>query len=601
MKKLIGFVLLLVAAGGGWWYYVKYGTPPEMATVNELTISRGDIVEFVSATGALEPIRRYDVGSQVSGVVQKIYVDYNDIVKEGQLLAEIDPQLLQVQVDIQTANVERQEGDIANQEVQLEDQKKQFERTKSLYERGLVNQQAYETAELAIKTREAQIASSKKSLLSVRQQLQQARLNVSYTKITSPANAVVVERRVDVGQTVQASMSAPSFFVLSTPLENLKLTAGVDEAEIGKIRPGMPVTFQVDAYGQKEFPGTVEAVRLNATNQNNVVTYPVFINVPNPNLELRPSMTASVKIILSRASDVVRIPNTAIRFRPTQDIYRGLGLTPPQAGQGRRLGGEGSPEVNNENGGGNGRGQQPQGQQARGGNNAGRQGQGAQPAANSAGQPPAASGQQAGQGQQARGDGNNQNSGGGRGGRTGGQGFNRANLTPEQMKAMQEQFGSGRSGRGGRGGNQAGGRGANAGQGQRTGGRGATPPAPAVTRPAGQGVTRIDELWAPIARQTTTGSVWKWDPATKALTEIRVRLGVSDGQFTELISVMSGGEVNVGDKVVGTVTLPLSMRPTTQQGNPLTGQPSRGMPGMGGMPSGGGGDRGGGGGGGRGR
>ena len=150
MKKLIAFVLLLVGAGAGWWYYVKYGTPPEEAIVNELVISRGSITESVSATGALEPIRRYDVGSQVSGVVKHIYVDYNDIVKAGQLLAEIDPQLLQVQVDIQSANVERQKTDIANQEVQLEDQKKQFERIKALYEKGLQNLQQYETAELAI-------------------------------------------------------------------------------------------------------------------------------------------------------------------------------------------------------------------------------------------------------------------------------------------------------------------------------------------------------------------------------------------------------------------------------------------------------------------
>ena len=138
--------------------------------------------------------------------------------------------------------------------------------------------------------------------MSARANLESAKLNVSYTKIIAPADGVIVERKVDVGQTVQASMSAPSFFVLSTPLDKLKLTASVDEAEIGKIRPGMEVRFTVDAYGQQPFTGTVDAVRLNATNSNNVVTYPVWITVPNPRSELRPSMTASLRIIISTAS-----------------------------------------------------------------------------------------------------------------------------------------------------------------------------------------------------------------------------------------------------------------------------------------------------------
>ena len=616
MKKLIAFVLLLVGAGAGWWYYVKYGTPPEEATVNELVISRGSITESVSATGALEPIRRYDVGSQVSGVVKHIYVDYNDIVKAGQLLAEIDPQLLQVQVDIQSANVERQKTDIANQEVQLEDQKKQFERIKALYEKGLQNLQQYETAELAIKTREAQIASAKKGLISVEQQLAQAKLNVSYTKIISPADAVVVERRVDVGQTVQASMTTPSFFALSTPLDNLRLTAGVDEAEIGKIRPGMPVTFQVDAYGQKQFQGTVEAVRLNATNQNNVITYPVWISVPNERLELRPAMTASIKIILSMANDVVRIPNQAIRFRPIAETYRGLGIEPPSAGGGRRLGGEGSPETNNNNGGTPGGGRANQNAQATGGDGRAQGAAGAS-GANAGGNRTQQQGQNAQAGQGGNNQGGRQAGQGGHGGQganrnPGGRGF-ASNLSPEEQKALFEKYaatrGGGGGGRGGQGGGQGGGRGQNAGGrggNQQSGGRGGGVPtrsAAQSTRPTDVDATRIDQLWAPIVRAETGGSVWKWNKEKKELTEVRVRLGVSDGQFTELIS----GEVNVGDKVVASVTLPLSMRPTNQQQtNPFQQNQQRPggmqMPGGGGggNPGGGGGGRGGGGGGGRG-
>lgn len=330
MKKLVFFVILLVAAGGSAWYYFKYAKPVEKPQVMQAAITRGDIVEQVSATGTLEPLRRVDVGSQVSGVVQELFVDFNTIVRQGMVLAKIDPTLLQVQVEIQKANIQRQEGDIANQEVQLEDVRKQLERTRAMFDKGLQNQQQLEQAELSVKTRQAQIDSAKKSLIQARANLQQAELNVEYTTIKSPIDGVVVERKVDRGQTVQASMSTPSFFVLATDLRELKLTAMVDESEIGKIRPGMDVTFQVDAYGQNQFPGKVDAVRLNAMTQNNVVTYPVWINAPNPDLRLRPSMTATVFIHVSNTADAIRIPNEALRFRPTRALYAALGLPVPQ-------------------------------------------------------------------------------------------------------------------------------------------------------------------------------------------------------------------------------------------------------------------------------
>jgi len=600
MKKLIAFIILLLAAGGGWWYYVKYGQPVEKPTVQFATISQGDIVEGVTATGALEPRRRYDVGSQVSGVVKSIYVDYNTLVKKDQLLAEIDPQLLQVQVDIQKANIDRQTSDIASQKVQLDDQKKQFERTKSLFERGLQNQQQFEAAELAIKTREAQIASAEKSLVSANANLQSALLNVSYTKIVAPADGVIVERKVDVGQTVQASMQTPSFFVLSTPLEELKLTASVDEAEIGKIRPGMEVRFTVDAYGlQQVFPGQVEAVRLNATNSNNVVTYPVWITVPNPELKLRPAMTASLRIILSTASQVLRVPNTALRFRPSNDIYTALGITPPAPGGGRNQGPGGSPETNNNsNPRGGGRGDQANasaGGNTRGGGATAQPGQTGTNAQANPGGGQDRNNRQPGQGgANAQGGGNAQN--GGRGGRP--------TFTAEQMAAMQAQFArnGGAGGRGagsGRGGNNQG----------RGGGRGNA--TPAVTQsPVDKDATKIDELWAPIRPQETSGNVWTLDETKipKELNQHRLRLGVSDGTFTQIIS----GDLKVGDQVVTSVILPASMRPAANTNPLMGGQQNRGG-GMGGAGGGGmampggaggggaaGGGRGGGGGGGRG-
>ena len=611
MKKLIGFVVLLAAAGGGWWYYIKYGKPPEKATVNYASVSQGTILESVTSTGTLEPERRFDVGSQVSGTVMKIYADYNDIVKEGQLLAEIDPSLLQTQVQVREAAIARQESDIENQKVQLEDQKRQLDRTRNLAEKGLQNTQQLEAAELAVKTRMAQIESAKKSLVQAQADLNQAQMNVSYTKIKAPADGVVVERRVDVGQTVQASMTTPQFFVLAKPLENLRLTALVDEADIGRIRPGMEVRFTVEAYGQKNFTGYVDAVRLNATVNNNVVTYPVWISVPNPDLQLRPSMTASLKIILSIAENVIRVPNSATRFRPNAEIYKALGKEPPAPGSGGRLGGPNNDEArNNPAGGGANRGnrQGADGQNAQatqGGNRQpGQNAQGAQGTQGGNRQP----GQNA-QNAQGGGAGGNRQPGAQGGGRTpGGSGFGGrgnnpdfASMTPEQRQAMMERFAR-NGGAGGRGG---GGRGANQGQGGRgqgAGARGQQTPTPPVAAP-GSNPNKIDAYWAPVVRTNTPGSVWTWNEATKELTQHNIRLGVSDGTFSELVS----GDLKVGDQLVTGVILPASMR-ATQPGNPLLGnQPNRNMGGMtpgggpgGGGPGGGGagGGRGGGGGGG---
>lgn len=603
MKKLIGFVILLAAAGGGWWYYIKFGQTPEKATVNYAAVTQGDIIEAVQSTGALEPERRFDVGSQVSGVVQAIYVDYNDIVKKGQLLAKIDPSLLQTQVEIRKAAIARQESDIANQVVQLEDQKRQRDRVRSLFEKGLQNQQQMEAADLSVKTREAQIESAKKSLFQATKDLEQAELNVTYTNIIAPDDGVVVERRVDVGQTVQASMTTPQFFILAKPLVNLRLTAQVDEADIGRIRPGMEVRFTVEAYGQQNFTGYVDAVRLNAQVANNVVTYPVWIRVPNPDLRLRPSMTANLRIVISTADDVIRVPASATRFRPTADIYRGLGIDAPAPGQGGRLG-PGNEETRNDNNGG-GRNQQPgqagQGQpgQDRGNGNNPAQAQNA----NGNGNRPA--GQQA---QNAGGQTRQGGQGGGRGGNNqggrnfGGRGFGggNSNFTPEQMAAMRERFGTGRGGGNNQSGRQGGGRG------QGAGGRGAQNAAAVPTaeqREAG----KIDELWAPVRPQESRATVYKWDEAKKELTPISVRLGVTDGTWHQLLQVTGGGELKVGDQLVTGVILPASMRQnsTSQPGNPFAnpgggGQrnPGMGMPGGGG--GGGGGGRGGGGGGGRG-
>jgi HlyD family secretion protein len=326
-------IVLTLLAGAGAYAYYKHGQPAAKATVTEVALTRGSIVHAVQSSGTLEPLRNVQVGSQVSGVVKALHADFNSIVRKGQVIAELDASLLQVQVEVQQANIERQEGEIAQQEVQLQQDQMNLTRARTLFDRGLVSAQQLEAAELQVSSRQASIEAARKQLVQAKASLHQAELNVSYCTIRSPVDGVVVDRHVDIGQAVQASMTAPQFFTIATDVTTLRLSALVDEADIGLIRRGMPVTFTVDAYAQESFSGTVDAVRLDAQTTNNVVTYPVWITVGNADLRLLPSMTANLRIVVDQAEDVVRVPNQALRFRPTSDVYTWLGAPAPAGGR----------------------------------------------------------------------------------------------------------------------------------------------------------------------------------------------------------------------------------------------------------------------------
>jgi HlyD family secretion protein len=332
MKKSVTFLLLVSIVAAGVYWYRTAGAPSDKPVLQHASISTGTITESVKATGPLTSLRNVRVGSQVSGTVKSLYVDFNSVVKKDQVLAEIDPTLLQVQVAIQEANIARQQGDIEQQRVQLANDQRNMERTQAQFDRGLSNLQQIENARLQVKLRASQIAAAEKQKVQAEALLNQARLNVSYCTIKSPIDGVVVFRFVDVGQSVQASMNTPQFFMIATDLSVMKVAAGVDEADIGRIRPRMPVTLTVAGFKGETFHGTVEAVRLNAQISNSVVTYPVWINVPNDNLRLRPSMTATLQIITDAVTNAVRVPNQALRFRPTAAMYDWLGLPQPVAG-----------------------------------------------------------------------------------------------------------------------------------------------------------------------------------------------------------------------------------------------------------------------------
>ena len=543
MKKLITALVFILIAGGGVYAYYKYGRTEEKPQVIQALVSRGPITQSVQATGTLEALRTVNVGSQVSGTVIELGADYNSIVKKGQILAKLDPTLLETQVKVQQANIEKQQTDIASDEVQLENDKKTLARAQAQFDAHLLSQQDLDTADLAVKTRIATIDSAKKLLVTSEAALEQAQLNVTYCTITSPIDGVVVQRQVDNGQTVQASMTTPTFFQLASDLTTLQLTGGVDEADIGYIRPGQDVSFTVDAYQQQTFHGKVDRVRLNATSTNNVVTYQVVANVANSDLKLRPSMTATLKIIIQTSDNVLRVPNTALRFKPTADMYAALGIQAPPPGQGR-------------------------GMNAGGGNAGGANGSQTSTAPGAAGSNAAADqNAQSGQNQ-------NRRNGGGRGNGFGQGGM--ASLTPEQRQQLQNQYGGGRGGgRGGRNGKPA--------------ANDTTAPIIPITQ---RNADRIDDLFAPLVRTSSPGTVYVWDEAGKQLKRIGITVGITDGQLSEVTS----GDLQPGEQIVTSIIIPLSLRPSTT-GNPLMGNQPRGG-GPGGMQPGGGGRPGGGGGGG---
>jgi HlyD family secretion protein len=300
-RTIIAALGLATLAGGAWFYH--NADAKEAPSFRTATVARGDLQATVSATGTLGAVRTVEVGTQASGQIAAIAVDFNDEVRKGQLIARIDPVLQQQAVQ------EAQAG-VAKAQAQLAQAKAEYERTQPLYD------QHYITAtELA--TAETNYAVARAAATTARIVLDKARQNLAYTNIYSPIDGVVVERAVDVGQTVAASLSAPKLFVIANDLSHMQILAAVDESDIGLVKEGQPVSFTVQSFASQSFHGTVQQVRLNSATTNNVVNYTAVVAVENPDGKLLPGMTATVKFVTGAADDVLSVPNTALRFRPT--------------------------------------------------------------------------------------------------------------------------------------------------------------------------------------------------------------------------------------------------------------------------------------------
>jgi HlyD family secretion protein len=260
------------------------------------------------------------VGSQVSGRIAQLFVDYNSPVKKGQLIAKIDPQLFQAAMDQARANHAAARGDLAQARVKAADALRQLARTRNLAERQLVAQADLDTAQATADAAAAAVEGATGRVAQAEASLHQAQVNLAYTSIVSPINGTVISRNVDVGQTVAASLSAPTVFVIAEDLKKMQVDTSVAEADVGKLRDGMDATFTVDAYPGRRFKGVVRQIRNAAQTVQNVVTYDAVVDVSNPDLALRPGMTANVTFVYADKQDVIRVPNAALRFRPPSEL-----------------------------------------------------------------------------------------------------------------------------------------------------------------------------------------------------------------------------------------------------------------------------------------
>jgi HlyD family secretion protein len=316
MKKIliIGVIIIVVAVTGFVLFRGK-GNEPKFRTEK---VIRGNVEMAVTATGTVNPVTTVLVGTQVSGTIKNIYVDFNSPVKKGQLIARIDPALFDAQVNQARANLLSAKANVEKAEATSVDAKRTKERNKELLSKNLISQSDFDTAETNYETAKASVSAAKAQVVQSEAALNSAETNLYYTKIVSPVDGIVVSRNVDVGQTVAASFQTPTLFSIAQDLTKMQIDTNVAEADIGNVKFGQDVEFTVDAYPDATFKGKVSQVRNAPITVQNVVTYDAVIQVDNPELELKPGMTANVSIIISAKKDVLKIPNAALRFKPSE-------------------------------------------------------------------------------------------------------------------------------------------------------------------------------------------------------------------------------------------------------------------------------------------
>ncbi|MBC8096344.1 MAG: efflux RND transporter periplasmic adaptor subunit, partial [Akkermansiaceae bacterium] len=314
IKWLVFLMVIGGAITGGIWYFKKDSTAPQYQTA---TLSRGDLLQAVTATGSLTPVLNVQVGSQISGRIRALYVDFNSTVKSNQVIAEIDPSTYQVAVL-------RAEAQLSNSVANLNLTRVQAKRAVSLFTSNLIPAADNDIAMAQLQQAEAEVRSSQATLAS-------ANVDLSRCSIVAPVDGVVISRNVDVGQTVASSFNTPTLFIIANDLSKMQIGALVSEADIGGVENGQEVNFRVDAYPERPFRGKVSQIRYGAVTNQNVVNYSAIIDVNNDDLKLLPSMTANVSIIIQERENVLKIPNSALRFRPPEALAAKSPTNSPRA------------------------------------------------------------------------------------------------------------------------------------------------------------------------------------------------------------------------------------------------------------------------------
>jgi HlyD family secretion protein len=324
-KRLLTFIVLAVSLVAGGIYYYRLHQAADAPAPMTAAVTRGDVIAKVDATGTLAAVTTVQVGTQVSGTIKALHADYNSEVKKGQIVAELDSSLFQTQVDQARSTLIKVQADTDRAKVELDDATSKARRAQELYDQKLISRNDLETAVATAAQSEAALKSAQAMVTQARAALNQNQVNLDHTIIRAPIDGIVISRSVDVGQTVAASMSAPTLFVIAQDLAHMQVSASIDESDIGRIAMGQPVTFRVDAYPAQPFRGTVSQVRLEPKTDQNVVSYTTMIDVPNEDLKLKPGMTANVTVQIAMNENVLRVPNAALRFRPADQGAVGRG------------------------------------------------------------------------------------------------------------------------------------------------------------------------------------------------------------------------------------------------------------------------------------
>jgi HlyD family secretion protein len=306
LKKLILIVFALAVVGAVGWYSLR-DSGQETSTYRYVTVERGDLESVVSTTGTLEAVTTVEVGTQVSGIISEIFVDFNDTVRKGQVIARLDTTLLENAVRDSEANLERNEA-------QLRQAEREYARIEGLFQKEIVAENEFNSAQYDLEVARASVKSAQVAL-------EKSQQNLAYATVYAPISGTVIERNVDVGQTVASSLSTPQLFLIADDLAKMQILASVDESDIGKIKEGQVGRFTVQAYPDDTFEGMVRQVRLQSSMEENVVNYTVVVDVDNPDGTLLPGMTATVDFLVETVSDVLKVPNAALRFRATEEMY----------------------------------------------------------------------------------------------------------------------------------------------------------------------------------------------------------------------------------------------------------------------------------------